>query len=249
MNEQGNPNVILIPLIIGIAIYFMRTDMDFWWQERNPVDLHPSVVDHLEKRNSFYQSLRDEHKELFKKRLSLYVEARMFKGIGKEQRNAPEDIKVIIACHAVEMMLAQEDYLIGDWDRIFLYNHPFGSPDKQFLHTMETQAEDGVIIMATPFMLNAVNHPEQYYNIAYHAYAEAIIKQNPTWDFSGVENLSWEDLEVVSGFKKEDILTVLGYDQMDILPVIITFYFSHKQKFQAALPEATQSLDFYFAVK
>jgi hypothetical protein len=247
-SDDPNPNLLLIPFIIGVAIYFMRKDMDFWWQERNPIDLHPSVINHLEKRNSFYQSLNPKDKDKFRKRLSLYVEGRMFKGVGKEQRNAPEDIKVIISCHAVEMMMAQEDYLIGDWDRVFLYNHPFGSPDKQFLHTVETQAEDGVIIMTTPYILNAVNHPEKYYNIAYHAYAEAIIKQYPTWDFDTLDKLNWEDIEEVSGFKKDHLLKTMGYEQMDLLPVIITHYFSHKEKFREVLSEAAGVLDGYFLV-
>jgi len=222
--------------------------MDFWWQERNPIELHPSVIDHLEKRNPFYQSLEAEAKEKFRHRLSLYVEGRMFKGVGKEQRNAPEDIKIIVASHAVEMMMAQEDYLIGDWDRIFLYNHPFGSPDKQFLHTVETQAEDGVIIMTIPYVFSALKQPEQYYNIAYHAYAEAILKENPTWDLGELDKVSWEDVERVSGFRKDDLLKMLGYEQMDLLPIIITHYFSHKERFRSILPEATTSLDRYFSI-
>lgn len=246
-NDAGTYNYILVLIVIGLAVYFMKAELDYKFHEANPIELDPQVINFLEKKHDFYQSLNDSNKEKFRDRLSLYVEARMFKGIASEQKQVPEDLKVLVACHAVQMTLAHEDKLIGDFDRIILYQHPFGTPNKQFLHIVETELEDGVIILMMPYLLNAIHHPDKYYNIAFHAYGEALIKQNPQWDLSELERVSWEDIETISGFKKDKLLLALGYDQIDLLPIIVAIYFSHREKFEAHLPRVKDSLDRIFA--
>jgi len=247
-NDSGNHNYILLLVVLGLAVYFMRAELDYKYHEKNPVELDPPVINFLEKRHKYYQSLNEENQKKFRDRLSLYIEARMFKGIASEQKSVPEDLKVLISCHAIQMTMAHDDILIGDFDRIILYQHPFGTPNKQFLHIVETELEDGVIILMTPYLLNAINHPDKYYNIAFHAYAEALIKQNPQWDLSGLDKIDWNHVEEVSGFKKDKLLLALGYDQIDLMPILITLYFSHTEKFQEILPEAKKILDGYFAI-
>lgn len=246
-NQAGNHNYILLFVVIGLAVYFMKAELDYKFHEANPIDLDPQVINFLEKKHDFYQSLNEENKKKFRDRLSLYVEARMFKGIASEQKQVPEDLKILISCHAVQMTMAHDDILIGDFDRIILYQHPFGTPNKQFLHIVETELEDGVIILMMPYLLNAIHHPDQYYNIAFHAYGEALIKQNPQWNLSELDKVDWTDIETVSKFKKDKLLLALGYDQMDLIPIIISIYFSHRAQFSEHLPEAKRSLDEIFA--
>ncbi len=244
-----NINWILLPLALAIAIYYMRNEMDYSWHLKNPNELDPPVIEYLENRHRFYKILEEEDRLKFRDRLSLYLEARLFKGVASEKKTVPEDLKILVACHAVEMTLYQEDFLIGDFDRIFLYQHPFGSPKKQFLHIVETEAEDGVIILMTPYLINAINHPDKYYNIAYHAFGEAIIKENPTWDLSELEKATWEDVEAISGFKKDKLLAALGYEVVDLTYILVSLYFSHRPNFNAKLPVAKKELDKYFINK
>ncbi len=243
----GSQHWFLLIVVLAISVYVVKAQLDYWWHTKSPVDLDSQVIDYLESRNRFYQSLGEEDQKLFRDRLSLYLEARLFEGIAAEKKRVPEDIKVLVAVHAVEVGLRQEDILIGDFDRIFLYQHPFGSPQKQFLHIVETEIEDGVIILMTPYLINAINHPTKYYNIAYHAFAEAIVKQNPQWDLSCLDALSWEEVERISGFKKEPLLKALGYEQYDLVPIFLSLYHSHRARFEEELPEIKKALSQYFS--
>ncbi|MBK8348424.1 MAG: hypothetical protein IPL08_12655 [Saprospiraceae bacterium] len=122
-----------------------------------------------------YQQLHESDRSKFEYRMTLYIEGRLFSSVGSELRDVPEDIKCMVAAHGIEMCLGIDDYLIGDMDRIYLYKHPFPTPDFPFLHTVETNIEDGVIILSLEQLTNAVISPETHYNIGYHAYAEAFI--------------------------------------------------------------------------
>jgi len=243
----GSQHWFLLIVVAAIAVYVVKAQLDYWWHTKNPVELDAEVIHYLEQRNTFYQSLENEDRKEFRDRLSLYLEGRLFEGIAKEKKRVPEDIKVLVAVHAVEVGMKQEDVLIGDFDRIFLYQHPFGSPNKQFLHIVETEIEDGVIILMTPYLINAIHHPTQYYNIAYHAFAEALVKQNPQWDLSCLDTLDWEDVEKISGFKKARLLKALGYEQYDLVPIVLSLYHSHRERFEEELPEIKKELQQYFA--
>jgi hypothetical protein len=152
----------------------------------------------------------------------------------------------MIAAHAVRVTLKYDDFLIGDFDRIMMYKHPFPSPRHKFLHIVETEVEDGVIIFTLDYLMNGVLEPAQYYNIAYHAYVEAFCKQNPTIDFSFIESVTTDHMELISGFKVEDLLTTLGYKSLDPVPVVVTYYFTFREKFIELLPDVVERLDAIF---
>jgi len=241
-------NWFLVLIFLFIALYVFKAQTDYWWHKEYPLPIEPEIKKWLVHNFPFYNSLEGETKQKFEDRLGLYIEARLFTSLGSKEREVPEDLKAMIAAHAVRVTLNYEDFLIGDFDRIMMYKHPFPTPKHQYLHIVETEVEDGVIIFTLDYLLNGVLKPDQYYNIAYHAYVEAFCKQNPTIDFSFLETVTKDHMHLISGFKVEDLLTTLGYKSLDPVPVIITYYFTFRDNFIDLLPDVVAELDDIFAV-
>ncbi len=222
-------------ILILLAIYFKSNDINYWYHTKFPPKLDPAIINWLSNFFPFYQELSDEEMEKFEFRLALYLEGRAFKLVlMKEQKNIPEDFKAIIAAHAIRMTMDMDNYLLEPYERIFCYNHPFPSPEKQFLHTVEVQTEDKVILLSLEQLMLSVGQPEKYYNLAYHAYAEVLL------DLKGRNNfpeLSWEDLELISGYKKEQVQNLTGYQELDLYALSLTLYFSKQESFLINFPE------------
>jgi len=247
INErQDYVHWILLMVFLMIALYVMKAQIDYWWHKKYPLPIEPEIKKWLIHNFPFYNSLDGELKQKFEDRLGLYIEARLFTSLGSKERQVPEDLKAMIAAHAVRVTLNYEDFLIGDFDRIMMYKHPFPTPKHQYLHIVETEVEDGVIIFTLDYLLNGVLEPDRYYNIAYHAFAEAFSKQNPTIDFSFLEEVTKEHMQLISGFAVEDLLTTLGYKSLDPVPVIITYYFTFRERFEETLPHIVNKLDDIF---
>ena len=239
---------IAVPLFLLAALYVSYPYIDYWWHTKYPIPLDEELKIWLRKYSPFYNALDAQGKEKYEYRLGLYIEAREFKLVGKEQRDVPEDIKAMIASHAIELSFNKKDFLIGDFDRIFLYKHPFPTPRMQFLHTLETQQEDGVIILSMEHVVSAVVQPEKFYDIAMHAYAEAFVKINQSLDYPVVRRKDIEILEKIGGVHYRKIQSTIGYKEIDPLYVMITLYFNFPQRFKEQLPEHYDQLHRIFGV-
>jgi hypothetical protein len=233
-NTQLSPYLV-VPAILLVFLYVFHGPLDHWWLVRFPVPFEPKLKDWLEKYFLPYQKLDTDHKRKFEYRSSLYLDARLFKSVGSELRDVPEDIKLMVAAHGVYMCLALDDYLIGDMDRIFLYKHPFPTPEYPRLHTVETNIEDGVIILSLEQLTNAVLYPDDYYNIGFHAYAEAFVGVNDKILFPDC-TYTWEKIEEISGWNKDTLLTQTGLEELSLLPVHITLFFTKTIQYQKVLP-------------
>jgi hypothetical protein len=161
---------------------------------------------------------------------------RLFQSVGAEMRDVPEDIKCMVSAHGIFVGLCNEDYLIGDMDRIFLYKHPFPSPEMPFLHSVEVNAEDGVIILSLEQLTNSVLYPTDYYNVAFHAYAEAFVATQKDIIYPDVTD-SWAIVYKISGWDETSILKQTGLQQISLLYVHITLYFSKPDQYKMTAPE------------
>jgi len=227
---------LLVPALFTVVIYVFHGPLDHWWLTRFPLPFDPKLKEWLEKYFVFYQKLDQHLKREFEYRTGLYLDARMFKSVGSEWRDVPEDIKLMVAAHGVYMCLKLDDYLIGDMDRIFLYKHPFPTPINHRLHSVETNLEDGVIILSLEQLTNAVLNPEDYYNVAFHAYAEAFAGMNGQLSFPDC-SMTWPQIESISGWTKEIIMNQTGLDNISLLPVHITLFFSKSSQYKNRMPE------------
>lgn len=238
----------ILPIMALILIYLFSPQINYWWLSKNPVQLDKPIIDLLNKTNPQYPTLNTQAKNEFNKRLFLFVEGKEFIGKGREEdtTNIPYDIKNLIAQIPVTMTLNQIEFTFKNFDRVVLYKHPFPTPQHQFLHTAETHAEDGVIILSLEHVQNALFNPSMHYDIAWHAFAEAYIKSYPNQPYPEIKENIWEDINKISPQKKDVILNTLGFKSIDPLPVLINLYFNYRSSFNSILPEISSSFDKIF---
>jgi|JI8StandDraft_2_1071088.scaffolds.fasta_scaffold06392_4 hypothetical protein len=236
---------ILIPVVLLVCLYVFHGPLDHWWLTKYPIKFDDKLRDWLTKYFNPYTLLSEDAKKLFENRMTLYLEGRLFQSVGSEHRDVPHDIQCMVAAHGLIMTLNRKDYLMGDMDRIFLYKHPFPTPRHQYLHNVEVDTEDGVIILSLEQLTNAVLYPQDYYNVGYHAFAEAFIATQKDIIYPDVVD-SWSDIEAISGWSKEVILSQTGMKELSTIPVHITIYFSFPEKYKAINPERYQSFKSIF---
>ena len=233
---------ILFPLVIATAVVIFQGQIDFWWNERNPVPLDPPISDWLKKYDPYYTSLETNQRQNYDNRLVMYMQGRAFVSVGREHHDVPNDIQAIIASNAVKMLISKKDYLLGDMDRIYLYKHPFPTPRHQFLHTVETDIEDGVFIFSLEHLVPGMINPKEHYNIAMHGFAEAFQRVFPKEDFTYLDQITWDQIEEVGYHSKDKILKTIGFNQTDITTVAINNFFTHPRRFNLMIPAAYERL-------
>lgn len=238
---------IAVPLFLIVFLYVSHGYIDYWYHTKYPIPLDGEVLSWLRQYSPFYRGLSESDREKYEYRMSLYLEGRSFQSVGSEQKELPQDLKGIIASNAIQINFNKKDILIGDFDRIFVYKHPFPTPLHQFLHSVETQAEDGVIIYSLEHLIPGMIDTENFYNIGMHAYVEAYTKAYPTLDYPWKLDASWADVEQISGLTEEKIMATLGYDTVDLFTVLGTCYFTYPSAFAKRLPKLSQQLDAVFA--
>lgn len=226
---------VLLPVFFLVVLYVFHGVIDHWWLSKFPLTFDPKLKEWLIKYFPFYTNLDDVQKTKFEYRLGLYLNGRLFASIGKEQREVPEDVKCMVAAHGVAIHLNQEDYLIQDIDRIYLYKHPFPTPLLHALHSVETNMEDGVIILSMEQVSYAILKPEEYYNVAYHAYAEIFVHIYPNLGYPDCQN-TWSEIEAMTCWTKSALLQQTGLTLLDQLVVHIVLYFSLPVKYKTSFP-------------
>jgi len=246
-SHYSHSYLIFIPVTLLVALYVFHGPIDHWWLSKYPIPLDAPLKKWLELYFAPYKTFTSDLKNRFEQRLMLYLEGRLFESVGKERQEVPEDVKAMVAAHGVHMSLSFADYLLGDMDRIYLYKHPFPSPAHPFLHTVETHSEDGVIILSLEQATNAVLFPSDYYNIVYHAYAEAIIATQKKIQWPQSPEDSWNLITQISGWEKEVFQSQTGFENLPLLPVWITIFFTHKENVSKKAPGLHQSFSDIFS--
>jgi hypothetical protein len=238
----------LIPTIILVLLYLFQPQINYWWLSKHPIKLEDKVLKMLNKTNHMYRNMNSEQKIEFENRLSLYAEGNAFMSKGMDQDfDVPYDVKLMTAQIPVTMMWNNKDRFLKAFERIVIYKHPFPSPKFKFLHTAETDIEDGVIIFSLEHAEAAFLQPEQFYNVAWYAYAEAFVKAYPNEDYPEIDDDTWSIIEKVQGLTQEKIMNTLGYESVDILPILISSYFYDAKKLASLNPTLHKSLQDIFS--
>ncbi len=236
---------IFVPVVFMVITYLFSPQINFWWHKKYPIPLDPKVRQWLQGYSPFYQSLSSDDQEKYDTRLNLYIEGREFKSVGREVRDVPEDVKGMIGSIPIMMGLHEDDFLIGDWDRVYLYKHPFPSPAYQYLHTVEVNHEDLVIIFSLEHLLPGLVRPQECYNIAIQAFAEAYIdtKKISLSDFS---NYGWKEVSEVTGWKESFITEYTGHPHLDMRAVWVTIYHTFPVALSQKYPDIYNDISAHF---
>lgn len=240
---------LLPPLMAIVVLIILNGEIDYWYLKKKPIPLDPRERSLLVQYVPFYNKLSPSEKKKFEDRVSLYVGAREWKNVGTaDLKEIPDDVKSMIAAQSIQLTFYDKDFLLGDYDRIYTYKHPFPSPRFKFLHTVETNAEDGMIIYSMDHALPGISSPYRFYNVVMHGYAEAYIRQNPQKNYPNVNDTMWEQIALISGFGKEQILSTLGFEQINLQPLLLNFYFTFPVELKQHLPEVFASFKQIFTM-
>jgi len=112
----------------------------------------------------------------------------------------------------------------------------------QFLHTVETDIEDGVFILSIEHLIPGMINPEEHYNIAMHAYAEAYQRVYTKENFDYLDAITWEQLEEIGFHSQDKIMKTIGFNAADIPTIAINHFFTHPRRFSRVLPDAYSRL-------
>lgn len=237
--DHYNPYFIyyfVAPIFCLVALYMSQHLIDYWWLQRNPVPLDEECLNWLNRHDTYYQNLTPEQKSTYEQRLKLYLYAREFQMVGKEQKELPEDLKLPFATAAVRLSMNEEDFLIGEYDRIFVYKHPFPTPKHQYLHTVETDNEDGVLIFSLEQAVSCIMNPQTQYNTILYGYLLAmrdVFKMN----YPSGASVASQHIALISGMEEDHIRGLIGLDPIDRDVMVGVLFFTHKDAFQKVLPE------------
>jgi hypothetical protein len=246
----NNTVYIFIPVVLLTLLYVFHGQIDYWWMQNNPPEVDIKIRDWLTTYLPYYNTYSETRRKEFEKRLVLYVEARSFQSVGTtELRPVPFDLKNIIASQAIRLTIAQKDFLLGDMDRIFLYKHPFPSPKHPFLHTVEVDEEDGVLIFSSEQGLPGIVNPSMYYNIVLHGYIQAYLALHPKLALKEVSAIGWDDLEKIDGINSNLIIKTCGFEDLDLRVVNTVAFFEFSEQYVVLFPKAYDELCGVFGQK
>lgn len=232
-------------LLICVALYMFSPQIDFWFHQKYPIRLDQPVINWLEQKFPFYQSLSEPDKISFQNRLSLFLEAKEFSLMKAEKLDMPDDMSFIIAAHAIWISFGIEDYLYDKFDRVIAYMHPFPTPFYKHLHTVESEIEDGVVLLSFEYVLRGIME-ESYYNIGIHGFANAFYESNPSLQWPEFVKEDIGKLEEISGLPNQRICDTIGFDKVDPLLVSIHHYCRYPNRFKDTLPKQFDSLESIF---
>ena len=210
--------LLAICLFIGVIGYTFQYQIDQLMQRGVPQKLDQAMRDMFIQTSPWFAQLREDQQRLMEDRIKRWVMKKDF--INKNEQNAPEDVKYILAFYAVLLTLHQESFLYDGLDRIAFYHHPFLSPaHPDDVHIAEVEEEDGTMIISVPHLIKG--HLEKgYYNIALHLMAEAYqkiyLKKKITWS-----QTIWTDLENISSISRDRIDGYIGLPIHDPWPVAV----------------------------
>lgn len=156
--------------------------------------------------------------------------------INKNEQDAPEDVKYILAWYAILLTIHQEDFLFDKVNRIVFYHHPFLSPaHPDDVHIAEIEPEDGTMIISVQHLIKG--HMEKgYYNIGLHAIAQAYAVSYPSEAIQWPPDI-WDQLETISTIPKDRIEAYLGLPITDPWPVAVHHQVTYRN---IAIPEVQQ---------
>ncbi len=217
---------------VSLAIFFAKEEINYWYDKKFPPLLDPPIIAWLNNFFPFYTQLEKDDRAKFEKRLALYLNARSFKLMLKEKKSVPEDFKAIIAAHAIQMTLGMKDFLVGDYDRIIIYNHPFPSPGHQFLHTVEVHHEDGLMLLSLEQLMSSIGQPSKNFNIAYYGYAQALLKLYPP-----LNEIEFIDPIGFLPYDLEHISNITGFEELDLPSLSLAAFFINNVGFREEWPE------------
>ena len=212
-------------LIILVIAYVFQFQIDQMMTRGVPLKLDAAMRTMLLNTAPHFRAMSPERQLLVEDRMVRWIMQKDF--INKNEQDAPEDVKYILAYYAILLTLHQEAYQYSGLDRIVFYHHPFLTPGvTDDAHISEIEIEDGVLIISVPHLL--MGHMEKgYYNVALHLMAEAFDHVYNIEPVQWHEDI-WFSLEKISGISKTAIDDYIGIPVTNPWPVAVHHQLTYK---------------------
>lgn len=205
-------------LLILVITYVFQYQIDQLMIRGVPQTLDNDMRQMLLATSVYFREMPVPNKQMAEDRMVRWVMKKDF--LNKNEQDAPEDVKYMLAWYAVLLTMHQQLFLYNGLDRVVFYHHPFLSPGyPEDVHIAEVEQEDGTMIISVPHLIKG--HMEKgMYNIALHvtaqAYAFCYIKEKISWP----EDI-WDQLETMSTIPKEKLEAYIGLPVDDPWPVAV----------------------------
>ncbi len=232
-----------IPLILClmaiISCYTVGSKIDYWWHSRFPPSPDPKALEIIE-RYPFYGRLTEAQKIRFGQRVMVFVYNKEFSAVDLEY--LPEDIKVIISINAIVLTLNQDDFLLEPFDRIFLYQGAFPSPQyPEQWHHSEMESEDGVLIFAIPQLLKG-QFDERQFNPVLYEWARVWLYLHEEIHIAEIEPRLLYEISGITAQQINDTIRV----EIDPRAVILHHYFRYPDAFAVKAADSFETLQAVF---
>lgn len=228
--------LMIVSILVLVGTYVFQYQIDQLMIRGVPQRLDRDMHKMLTVTAPRFAAMEEIYQHMVEDRMKRWVLKKDF--LNKNEQDAPEDVKYILAWYAVLLTMHQEKFLYEDMDRIVFYHHPFLSPHQpDDAHIVEVEEQDGTIIISVPHLIKG--HMEKgMYNIALHAMAESYafcyIREEIQWP----DNI-WEQLEEISSISKERIEAYIGLKVLDPWPVAVHHQVTYAG---ASIPEVLQRI-------
>lgn len=227
----------LLPIVVILAgIYAYHPRIDYWWHKRQPPQLPKTLVKLVYRASAFYQKLDESQRQKFLDRLSIFMHHKAFYLMRKEKESMPEDMKALIGICAISLGMKDDKYFFDKYDYFIGYQHPFPTPSKQFLHSVELYHEDGGIIFNMDQLFQAMVINNGAFNVGIYAFAEAFLLTNPLSDLAQAEEPDPGNLPASGHFSYESIIQHIGYKEIYFKAVLMALYFQAEQVLKECYP-------------
>lgn len=238
---------ILIPSVTALVmLYIFHEPIDQWWWKKHPPLLDAGIKSWLLMHSSFYASLNAEDRKLFERRLSIFIHIKDFTLKEKKDYHLEDDTKALIAHYFIWISFRHDDYLFDRYHHFIAYNHAFGSPEYQFLHSFEYHYNDGVVIYARDMLLLGLMKGQAYFDIGLYSAIVLFISIYPRLHYPDVKSVDVESICHRMGTQAEGIYTSLGYKEVSKMGLMVYFYFKQKEVFKDQFPDAYKKIEAIF---
>jgi len=227
------------PVIILVIIYTYSPKINFWWHKKHPPILDPKLKLLVEQSSLFYNKLNEKQKQKYLDRLSIFIHHKSFSLMRKEKEELPIDVRTLFSINGITLTFHKEEYFLDKYDYFIAYGHPFPSPRIRFLHSVETDHEDGTVVFNLQMLYQSMIMKPGHFNIGLLAFTDLY---KHTFTQTNFPELVMDDakrsaIQDISGVKYEKLLEDIGYEPDDPNLVLVPLYFEFLDAFNRVLPD------------
>lgn len=175
--EESSLWVLLPTGALVVASFILGDLVNAWWFERHPPVLSAYEKAWLDRFAPYFGHLDPASRKQAESGLARDLIEKEFIHMGEQ--DIPGEWKLMALAPAAYLGLGFNNVQARRYSRIVFYNHPFPSPNQDYLHISETEHDDGVIILAIPQLEAAHHQASAHFNTALYQWGEVFTQIYP----------------------------------------------------------------------